>query len=115
MVAPAIVRLMPLYRLGPPIPYWGPRCHVGPHIVEAGHKTLILKGKGPGEPGPFVQPDSLLRRRLGLAALPDVDVVDRILDVALGVVGQRTDGGVVGALAQRRGDLGGLDRIGLLG
>src|SRR5215468_1676061 len=58
---------------------------------------------------------SLLLDRRRLAVLPDVDVVDRILDVALLVEGELANGRVVGLAAQGGGDGGGVGRLGLGG
>src|SRR5258705_12150041 len=55
----------------------------------------------------------LLADRGRLAVLPDVDVVDRVLDVALLVEGERAHGRIIGAAAQRCGHGGRIGRLGL--
>src|SRR6185437_16420414 len=97
MVAPAIVLDAPLQIEPPDTTSGGPMSRWPPD--HGGHTQDLdsQKKKGPAHRALSRPGDDLLGRRVGLAALPDVDVVDRVLDVALLVVGQRADCGVVGA------------------
>src|SRR5437879_8714501 len=63
-----------------------------PKSWKAGHKTLIGQQKGPALRRALVLVDgSLLLDRRVVAVLPDVDVVDRLLDVALLVEFEHAD------------------------
>src|SRR5258708_11316823 len=75
------------------------------------------KEKGPACAGTSPRPwrRLLLAGRRRLAVLPNVDVVDRILDVALCVVGERPHGRLEGAGTQHLGDGSGVGRLGLVG
>src|SRR5579883_3611066 len=115
MVAPAIGTDAPL-QIDPSDTTSGAAMSRWPPDHGGGTQDLdSQKKKGP-RTGPFrLRETMLLGRRVGLAVLPDVNVIDRVLDVALLVVGQRAACGIVGAGAQRGGDLVGLDRLGLFG
>src|SRR5262249_53825011 len=74
-----------------------------------------IRKKGPANRALVHSWSLLLADRCRLAVLPNIDVIDRILDVAFLVEGERSDGRVVGLAAQRSGDLGRVVRLCLVG
>src|SRR6266478_2790518 len=102
MVSPSIRRSRTPLAVDQPIPYPGWPRHTPPKTRRPLNKTLNRNGKGPGTSRAFYLHDvCLFLGRVVLAVLPEVNVVHRVLDVALGVIGERPDGRIVRACAQR--------------